>query len=285
MTAATDDMLRAEQHEIQRLLGRCLLTFQNYERLLKGIMAHYEFSGSAETLQAVREARITETARKTLGALVGEMLGSCIVSDATAEQRQMADDITDEEAPCSMRMYIGIPDAEFGQLVCDLKDLVSMRNTLVHNFIEQHDLGTLEGCPSARDALIQAQDWIDHHLEQLRAWTDDLLRAKQQMSEYLQSDAIRNLIVNGILPDGTVYWPFAGIVDALNEAADTLAVDGWVPVKDAGEWIAERYPDQAPKRYGCRGWRQVLHEARVFELRYFETDGPRSAKYRKLRSH
>lgn len=47
-----------------------------------------------------------------------------------------------------------------------------------------------------------------------------------------------------------------------------------------GRWIAERHPDQLPAKYGCSSWRQVVHESRLFELRYREVDGQRAAWYR-----
>lgn len=35
------------QREVQRLLGRCMLRLQQYERLLKAIVAHHELAGPA----------------------------------------------------------------------------------------------------------------------------------------------------------------------------------------------------------------------------------------------
>lgn len=77
-----------------------------------------------------------------------------------------------------------------------------------------------------------------------------------------------------------MHWPAAGIVRALREAASELAVDGWTPVAAASRWIMERSPDQQPNKYGCASWRQVLHESRLFELRYRDVDGERAAWYR-----
>ena len=45
-------------------------------------------------------------------------------------------------------------------------------------------------------------------------------------------------------------------------------------------WIAERHPEQLPGKYGCSSWRQVVHESRLFELRYRDVDGRRAAWYR-----
>jgi len=105
-------------------------------------------------------------------------------------------------------------------------------------------------------------------------------QARRLTAEFVQSDAFHDLVVNGIAPDGVVDWPASGIVRALRDATGELAVDGWAPVALAGRWIAERHPDQLPAKYGCSSWRQVVHESRLFELRYREVDGQRAAWYR-----
>ena len=109
-------------------------------------------------------------------------------------------------------------------------------------------------------------------------------QSQRLASEFARSEAFRDLVVNGIALDGTVNWSDAGIVRALREAAAELAVDGWVSITHAATWIAERHPEQLPAKYGCSSWRQVVHESRIFELRYFEANGLRSASYREKKS-
>ncbi|NDW44653.1 hypothetical protein G0P99_06765 [Ruegeria sp. PrR005] len=281
----SDTPLQSLQDDVQRLLGRCLLRLQHYERQLKWIVAHHAVLVSTEPLRADREARIADTARKTLGLLVGELLGSGIVTNGTESPAEPTPALTGTTLSIRMGFQLNLTDTEFAQLTSDLKDLVVLRNTLVHHFIEQHDLGTLDGCHDARNVLVDDQTRIDHHLRQLNEWGNDLVQLHQQAAVYFRSDEFRNFIVNGIYPNGTVYWPDAGIVRALKQAVGVLAVEGWVSVEEAAAWIAQHYPDQLPGAYGCRSWRHVLHEARIFEIRYFETDGQRSAWYRERRSH
>ncbi|MCP4944161.1 MAG: hypothetical protein GY924_19570 [Planctomycetaceae bacterium] len=56
-------------------------------------------------------------------------------------------------------------------------------------------------------------------------------------------------------------------------------VKQWAPVAEAARWIAERYPEQLPAKYGCSSWRQVVHKTPILELRYLEVDGQRTACY------
>jgi hypothetical protein len=272
--------VQAHQREVQRLLGRCLLRLQQYERLMKTIVAHHSLSGPAHALEKIRAARIDYASTKTLGTLVGQLLGSYVV----AEGADTADDATvnePEDVPyVAMRIQLNLFAEDYIQTQCDLKELVLLRNNLVHHFIDQHDLWSIDGCLTAHDALVSAYERIDKNFEQLRGWGTRMDEVRCQAAELVESDAFYDFMLNGIAPDSTVHWPPAGIVRALREAANELAVDGWTPVTAAGRWITERSPEQQPNKYGCASWRQVLHESRLFELRYRDVHGQRAAWYR-----
>lgn len=284
MTSSTDDALPMLQREVQRLLGRCLLRLQQYERLLKAIMAHCEIAGPVRALETAREARIAETGRKTLGQLVGELLGSFVLPNADDTPLGTTSSFADDIDSFSLRINLGLSDADFARTENELKELVVLRNGLVHHFIDQHDLGSLDGCRNGQDALVATYGRIDKHFVRLREWAKDMEQCRRLVAEFIQSDEFRDLDVNGILPDGTVDWPAAGIVRALREAADALAVDGWAPVEQAGRWISERHPEQLPAKYGCNSWRQVVHQSLVFKLQYFYLDGQRTAFYREIKN-
>ncbi len=279
-TLPTAGALQALQHEVQRLLGRCLLRLQQYEHLIKAIVAHHEIAGPAHALESIRAARVADTASKTLGALVGNLVGSYVVTDDVGAPAEVTANAPENVISFGMRMHLSLSAEDYSRTQDDLKELVSLRNNLVHHFIDHHDLWSLDGCRGAQDALVAAYSRIDQHFEQLRGWAEHMDQARRLTAEFVQSDAFHDLVVNGIAPDGVVDWPASGIVRALRDATGELAVDGWAPVALAGRWIAERHPDQLPAKYGCSSWRQVVHESRLFELRYREVDGQRAAWYR-----
>ena len=280
MTQPTDQDLSTQQREIQRMLGRCLLRLQQYEHLIKAIDAHHEIAGPAHSLESIRAERIADTASKTLGALVGQLIGSYVVADAADASTDLMTGASANVISFGMRMQLSLSAEDYARTESELKELVLLRNNLVHHFIDQHNLWSEDGCRSAHEALVTASSRIDQHFEQLRGWAEHMEQARQLAAEFVQSDAFHDFVVNGIAPDGTIEWPAAGIVRALREAAEELAIDGWTPVAAAGRWIAERHPDQLPAKYGCSSWRQVAHESRVFELRYREVDRQRAAWYR-----
>lgn len=279
-TPPVDGELQASQREVQRLLGRCLLRLQQYEHLIKAIVAHHDIAGPAHALESIRAERIADTATKTLGTLVGYFVGSYVVTDEVENSDEVEDKAPNDVMSFRMRTSMRMSAEDYARTEADLKELVLLRNNLVHHFIDQHDLWSLDGCRGANDALLAAYSRIDEHFEQLRGWAEHMDQARRLTAEFVQSDAFHDLVANGIAPDGTVDWPAAGIVRVLREAAGELAVDGWTPVAAAGRWITERYPEQLPGKYGCSSWRQVVHESRLFELRYRDVDGRRAAWYR-----
>ncbi|MBY4721312.1 OST-HTH/LOTUS domain-containing protein [Ralstonia mannitolilytica] len=247
---------------------------------MKALVAHHEIAGPAHALESIRAERIADTAGKTLGTLVGQLLGSYVVTGDADTLDEIAARAPSDTISFGMRMQLSMSADDYAWTESDLKELVLLRNSLVHHFIDQHDLWSLEGCQGAHDALVAAYSRIDQHFEQLRGWAEHMDQVRRLTAEFVQSDAFHDLVVNGIAPDGTVDWSAAGIVRELQDAAGALAVDGWTPVALAGRWIADRHPEQLPAKYGCSSWRQVVHEPRLFELRYREVDGQRAAWYR-----
>jgi hypothetical protein len=275
-----DGELPARQREVQRLLGRCLLRLQQYECLMKAIVAHHDLSGPAHALENIRTARIDNASTKTLGTLVGQLFGSCVVTEGAGTAADTTANEPENVPFFAMRLHLDLSVEDYVKTQRDLKELVLLRNNLVHHFIDDHDLWSIEGSGTAHNALVAAYARVDQHFEQLRGLAEQMDQVRRLAAEFVQSDTFQDLVIYGIAPDGTVDWPAAGIVRALREAAKELAVDGWTPVSEAGRWIMERSPEQQPNKYGCASWRQVLHESRLFELRYRDVDGRRAAWYR-----
>lgn len=280
-TQSNDGTVATLQPEVQRLLGRCLLRLQQYEHLIKVIMAHQEIAGPAHELESIRSVQVANNAGKTLGNLVGRLLGSYLATDDIDTDIEVQVKAPADVIAFGMRMQLILSPEDYARTQTDLKELVLLRNNLVHHFIAQHDLWDLAGCRAAHSALLDAYNCIDRHFEQLRAWAEHMDQTRQVTAEFLQSDVVIDWISNGIAPDGVVDWPSAGIVRALKAAAAELAVGGWTPVALAERWIAERFPEQLPIKYGCKNWPEVVRKSVLYELEYREVGGQRAAGYRR----
>jgi len=269
----------APQREVQRLLGRCLIRIQQYEHQLKLILASQEVSGSAKTMLQRQNTRVAETSDKSLGILIGRLLGSYIAVEGS-ESPDLDVDLAGESCYLQTRMHLHLPQDSYETLKGELRELVSLRNTLVHHFIEHHDVWTLAGCLNARDSLLRAYDEIDRHFERLRSYAGHMDEARQKLVEVMKSPQFLDLLRDGIDLDGKVHWPIAGIVSALREALREVAVDGWANLEAAARWVSKNQPEQTPQKYGCSRWRHVVHASGQFEIRRMTHHGQTGAWYR-----
>lgn len=150
------------QREVQRLLGRCLLRLQQYERLLKALVAHHELAGPMHSLEGLRDARIQDAATRTLGTLIGRFLDDYVVTEGSGREI-LGDDTPSDVISFGFRMNIQMTADDHARTRDSLKELVDLRNGLVHHFIEQYDLWQVDGCAAAREYLLTCYARIDGH--------------------------------------------------------------------------------------------------------------------------
>ena len=117
------------QREVQRLLGRCMLRLQQYERLMKAMLAHHELAGSVETLEAQQAARVEKLADKSLGTVVNAPFESYVVVEGSKER-----DLLDEsKVPADRVLHHSAREPNLEQL-----DAVRL-NTAAHHIGHEAD--------------------------------------------------------------------------------------------------------------------------------------------------
>ncbi|WP_081283983.1 OST-HTH/LOTUS domain-containing protein [Stenotrophomonas maltophilia] len=279
MPAVDQNHIVGAQHEVQRLLGHCILRLQQCEQLMKSMLAFQKLFGTPETLPMALNKRKAEVSGKTMGGLVAQLTAECVVKEG-GEAPGAPSGYDSDSSFIALHMGLNLPEQSHATLQADLRELVNLRNMLVHHFIQQHDIQTVEGCLKAQAALSHSYAQIEHQFQRLRALAADVARGAQAFADLVQSPQFHDLLVNGIAPDGQIHWPLTGIVSALRQAFRERAIDGWVNLDTAVRWVAEHQPEQTPKKYGCARWRHVIHESRQFELRHFAHNGQLGAWFR-----
>jgi hypothetical protein len=275
-----DEAFKTAQREVQRLLGKCMLVIQQYERMTKALVADARIQGSVTTLEHNMAASRASVSGKTLGMVVNELFESVVVPE-DAPQRDVDDyPVAGNEIWFAAQYQVVTSAEDHDRTVSDVREIVILRNHLVHHFLEHHDLWTTEGCAKASAELTAAYDQIREHFDRLATMAKSLDKARSMMLAFLQSDVGRDLFVNGTGPDDAVNWPTAGIVSSLQNAEKALGENGWTSVNAAAAWIRQREPEQLPGKYGCSSWPQVLHESRLFDLCKRNMDGQRTTFYR-----
>jgi hypothetical protein len=270
-TAGIDTGFRALQHEVQRKLGRCMLRLQQYERLLKALVASAALEGPVEELSAVRARQVAGASDKSLVTLVRMFTTSHLASDAPMGEVDASGASNGDKSPdvawASMRFSISMPPQLHEQSKMALAELVALRNDLVHHLIERFDISSDSGCSAASSHLDSCYEQIDGHYRLLTTWAASLAESQALATSFLASKTFEDAFVHGISPDGSVCWPRTTIVECLRRAETACQVDGWTPLDVAIRLISKEYQGQIPSRYGCRTWRQVLKQSGQFEVR------------------
>lgn len=97
-------------------------------------------------------------------------------------------------AAVDIKMGITLPPEVFARTTADLRDLVVLRNFLVHHFLEQHDLGTLGGCLTAQRVLMDSLERVGQAHSDLCSWAEGMSQAREAMARYLQTGEFQGLI-------------------------------------------------------------------------------------------
>lgn len=264
----SEDLREELQHEVQRRIGRCMLRLQQYERLMKAILAHHELAGPVETLDAQRATRTEKLSDKTLGTLVRSLFETYVVADGYERDLLPEDKTPSDRISMAVSLRITMEPERLAETRAAVEELVAMRNELVHHFIERFDLRSNDGCEAALRYLEGCYELVDRHCVELTDWARDMGRAQALMASFAQTEVVHDMVVNGIAPDGSFEWHATGIVRVLREAAAELSEGGWARLERARAWIEAHHPEQIPGKYGCRTWPQVLAESRLFDLEY-----------------
>jgi hypothetical protein len=254
------------QHTVQRKLGRCLLRLQQYETLLKSLVAHRDIAGPPAQLQAIREAKMAWVQKQTLGTLV-RVLTASYLTQSQGDDSADEDDSGDGGVWVRFRSQIELEPERYEAIAEALQELVNLRNELVHHFLQRFNIWEVDGCVAADVHLDACYETIDGHFLTLRGWAQSMQEAWAHMASFMTHPSYQDFVVNGVSPDGAVSWPTSGVVNCLRDAESRFGTNGWTKLNTATAWIREQRPDQQPSRYGCGSWRQVIHESRQFETR------------------
>lgn len=271
--------LASVQGETHRLLGKCLVRLQHYEQKLKTIIVLHDLSGAVADPDVIVAASFKVWSSRTLGALIGQLIGSYFKTDGDEFFDPGASSVTHREK-FGIRVQMGMDKEEHARTQLELASFVKLRNDLVHHFTEKYDLQSIEGCVIAQQELTASYEHIDAEYVRLHEWAKELNGALEMMRRLMESPDYRGIVVNGICPDGTILWPLAGIVCCLRRASIELSRDGWTSVAAAARFIKQHEPEQVPEKYGCRSLQHVLSESRLFDIERREVNGRRERCYR-----
>jgi hypothetical protein len=184
---------------VQRKLGRCLLHLQECESLLKSLVIHADIAGPPDQLQDIKDARVKSLQKEMMGNLIG-MLTKTVFTSAGIDAAPPSPP-NDQRALVRIKYQIELTAEQYDDLCCSFKELVSLRNELVHHFLERFDIRSQEGCTAADRHLDKCGKVIDVHYMKLFNFVkaSDLARAK--LASAMETQEFKDAFIKGISPD------------------------------------------------------------------------------------
>lgn len=263
------------QRQVQRWLGRCMLSLQQTERMLKALLHDSDVAilrqPDSTALQVRRAFDSEQMHQMTLGQAVKAVIEHCISTD---DVRAPSIEPSDERAlSMAWRFQIVVADAQDGALLRDrMAEVVSLRNDMVHHLIERFQLNDLKGCEEALSYLQQAYEKVESFRQLIWQHGQGIVHAHEKWAELLRGEAFRELLTNGRcpLPRGTI--PSA-VYAALQQCAKQP--DGSVLLADIRQFMADQAPAERPETYGYASWQHLLHESRVASIERKDANGAR----------
>lgn len=261
------------QRQVQRWMGRCLISLQQSERMLKALLVDSQISArmpvaTGEQPHVTRAYEQEKVTSKTLGGLV-----SLFCSDVVSVARTpVSDEKVLEESVRQMtfdvRFSMTLDKFEHEKLVASMREMVQMRNDLVHHLIERFDFFSLGGCLEALAYLQQCYARAEIFRETLKSVGEGMLASGQYFREMLGSEAFQKFLTTGKVPlQGSSMMDAMQIAFAACGGLDS----GSVPLNALTDWLERHRPEESYEAYGRVSWAQLIHESKSYCIQ--RTDG------------
>ena len=256
------------QRDVQRLLGRCMVRIQQYEKALKVLLAHHEIAGPVESLANQPAQRAEKLSGQTLGNLAKQLFESFVVPEGFDRELLPEDKTPTDRISFAHSFRMTLFPEQLAQTKSSIQEFVDLRNDLVHHFLSRFNIWEEQGCLEAMAYLEDSYLRIDARFQELRAWMMAMQKAGEAVASFVKSEAYHDWLYSGINSDGSFEWSQTGIVRALRAEVQSLAGDNWAPLETVKAQVLARHPDQTPQKYRCTTWQQVLTESTEFDLEY-----------------
>lgn len=266
------------QRQVQRRLGRCMLSLQQSERALRALLheadvtavhSGREGEGAAafEVRRAFEKGRL---ASMTLGGLVSAFFGDVAVEVSAPSERQRKSDGHDSRLSIGWSFKLPLDQSRLDAMQSSMREMVTLRNEWVHHLVDRFDLQSVEGCARALEGLQAGYEKAERFRLELMGIVKAMVDARKHMAAFHASVEGQQILRTGKMPlEGSA------ILNALRNAvhASTPLDDGTVLLRDVLERLPLLHPDERPESYGYASWPQVIHESRVFGMVRRDADG------------
>lgn len=268
------------QRQVQRWLGRCMLSLQQSERLLKALLhdadvsaVHSGREGEGAAAFDVRRAFEKERlASMTLGGLVSAFCGDVTVGGNAASDIQSRHDVPDNKLSISWNFKLALDESRLETMQSSMREMVRLRNEWVHHLVDRFDLQSLNGCLRALEDLQAGFEKAERFRLELVGVAKAMVNAREYLAEFHSSAEGQKMLMTGKLPlEGSAI--LSALLIAVRESRQ---VDGgFVLLSDVLKTLAESHPQERPEDYGYVSWPQLIHESGAFSIVRRDSSGSR----------
>ena len=263
----SDSELEEQQTIVHQKLGRFLLRVQHYEKLLKALVVDSFSYGTSETVVVNQQKRIEMFSTKPMGYLFDEINRTYLRELGQPDPEEDGEPLGDpKKVVFRTRLSLAMPADQLERTKSRLDAFKNLRNRIVHHFLDDHDLGTQEGCERAIASLEEGLALSKANYEEIQQWAKSSMEAAKYLAELVKSRQFDDFC-DGIMPDGTVDWPNSTAVALLRHQEKETAPGEMTRLDLALEAMRATHPNHQPHRYFCQSWREVLKKSGLFRIR------------------
>ena len=261
------------QRQVQRWLGRCMLSLQQSERLLKALLhdthvtAIHSGRGGEGTVafEVSRAFEKKQLASMTLGSLVTAFLDGVVSDGEIPAGKRKEQDLPDDRLSIRTSFQWSISPENSEALQSSMREMVLLRNEWVHRLVDRFDLTSLDGCAQALGTLQAGYDKAERFRLELQGVAKAWVKASESMAAFCASPQGSALLLGGKVPLEST--PLLNALrDAVQGSVAVGDVDATVLFSEVLEKLHFLHPEEKPENYGYASWPQVIHESGVFDM-------------------
>lgn len=276
----TEPAYAEPQRQVQRWLGRCMLSLQQSEQLLKALLHDSDVTAihsgrGGEGTAAFEVSRTFEKkqlASMTLGSLVTAFFDGVASDGEIPAGKRKEQDVPDDRFSIRTSFQFPMSLQTLEALQSSMREMVLLRNGWVHHLVDRFDLTCLDGCAQALGSLQAGFDKAERFRLQLHGFTKAKAEVAEAVAAFCASPQGSALLLGGKVPlEATPL--LNALRDAVQGSATVGDVDGAVLFSEVLEKLHSLHPDEMPENYGYASWPQVIHESGEFGMLRRDPEG------------
>lgn len=255
-----EELKEAQSRVLQKIGGNILL-YQQFEILLKHLLAKAEISGRATEIQEAHTKQVAALSKQTMGQLTTSFLETMLSETSDISEGEVPVDLTGVWVSIRINLKVGKEYIERKRNI--LKIIVAERNYLVHHFITKYSLSSVENCIEAVSELNQQRAQLELEIDEIRAIIDRVETENKDIAAFLQSAAGKQAFISSFAQRE----PLTTILKIIEMQIPQK--DGWANLTTAMQCVQKEASEEFAllrKKYKVNALKAFIVETGLFEV-------------------